>query len=306
VNRTTLAVVIANYNTRDYLARCLESIERYPPDFPFEVIVVDNNSHDGSAEMVRQTFPRVRLLANPDNVGFGPALNQGARASESDYVLLLNSDTEMLPGTLALPIREMERRPRVGMVAPEFVDRNGEIIQMSWGWTPLFLGEILQRIFSPRAVQEKPWRRRMVQRLQAKERLVPTLCGAAMFVRRQALESAGGMDEGFVLYFEDSDICVRIRQQGWNLLLLPKVRIIHHLGKSTVSRPGKMALIYRQSQLRFYRKHGSPVDRILLRLYLRWKFRQVYVAAERQKPEHLREHYRALRGVLSGTEHIGL
>ncbi len=306
MSRIVLSIVIVSYNTREYLERCLGSIERNSPEFSVQVVVVDNGSRDGSAEMVRERFPSVQLLANRRNAGFGPALNQGIRAVDSDFVLLLNSDTEVLSGTLSVPVREMQGRPEIGMAAPLFVDGSGRIIHMSWAWTPLFFGEILQRAFSPAAVQTKAWRRRLVERLQARERVVPTLCGAAMFVRREALDRAGGLDEGFVLYFEDSDLCVRVRKLGWRLLFLPQVRIIHHLGRSTASKPGKMTLLYRQSQLRFYRKHGTDLDRLLLRLYLWWKFRRIPVGGDSEAPADQREFGEKLRGVLRGTERVEL
>ena len=234
------------------------------------------------------------------------ALNQGIRATDSEFVLLLNSDTEALTGTLDIPVRALQSRSEVGMTTPVLVDGGGDIIQMSWAWTPLFLGEVAQRFFSPRSIQTTPWRRRLVERLQGRERVVPSICGAAMFVRREALERAGGVDEGFVLYFEDSDLCLRLRRLGWDLLLVPRARIVHHLARSTAARPGRMALLYCQSQIRFYRKHGSRTDRALLSLYLRLKHWRIYLLRRKGMPPDERDFHRALRGVLKGTERVGL
>ncbi len=298
-----LSIVIVSYNAREYLSRCLESIFRHAPPFPFEVIVVDNASKDGSPEMVRSEFPHVRLLANADNRGFGPACNQGWRAGDSDHVLLLNSDTEALPGTLEGLVQALEARTRAGVVVPLFVNGRGEVIQMSWGWTPLFWGEILQRLLSPRALQAGGWRHALAQWLQRRERTAPIVCGAAMTFRRKALEQIGGMDEDYVLFLEDSDICTRLWKAGWQVVFWPQQRIVHHLGKSSASQPGKIALLYRQSQLIFYRKHGGLLDRTLVSLYLRLKFWRIYFPP---KEGETREFYRRLRGILEHREKVSL
>lgn len=297
-----LAIVIVSYETREYLSRCLASIERNAPPFPFEMIVVDNASTDGSPEMVRSRFPAARLLANEDNRGYGPACNQGWRASGSEYVLLMNSDAEVLPGTLEKVVGALEARPLAGVLVPLFVNGEGEVIQMSWGWKPLFWGEILQRQLTPRTLERNGWRRRLVHWLQRRERTADIVCGAAMTFRRQALEQIGGMDEEYVLYLEDSDVCARLWRAGWQVVFWPGARMVHHLGKSSASRPGRVALLYRQSQLLFYRKHGSALDRALVQLYLRLKFWRIYFPPH--DPER-RDFYRSLRGVLAERERIG-
>jgi GT2 family glycosyltransferase len=299
--RHKLSIVIVSYNAREYLARCLASIDRYPPPFPYEVIVVDNTSQDGSPEMVRSQFPHVRLLANPDNRGYGPAGNQGWRAGDSEYVLLMNSDVEVTPGSLQGVVEALDKRPHAGVLVPLFVDGRGEVIQMSWGWKPLFWGEILQRQLTPRALEGGGWRRRLVQWLQRRERTAEIVCGAAMTFRRQALEQIGGMDEDYVLYLEDSDVCARLWKAGWQAVFWPHATMVHHLGKSSAAQPGKIALLYRQSQLLFYRKHGSLLDRALVQLYLRLKFWRIYFLP--RDPER-REFYQRLRRVLAEREKV--
>jgi len=301
--RPVLAIVIVSYNARDFLTGCLESIFRHPPRFPFEVVVVDNVSSDGSPQRVRERFPDVTLLANADNRGFGPACNQGWRAVDSEHVLLLNSDTEVLPGTLDALVGALEARPRAGVVAPLAVDGRGDTIQMSWGWTPLFLGEILQRFFAPRAIQRSATRRRIAQWLQRRERMAPIVSGAAMLFRRAALEQVGGMDEDYVFYLEDSDICTRLWRAGWQVWFSPQAKIVHHLGKSSASQPGKTALLYRQSQLLFYRKHGGFLDRLLIHLYLRLKYWRIYFPP---REAAAREFHRRLRGILESREKVTL
>ncbi|HVP14747.1 MAG TPA: glycosyltransferase family 2 protein [Terriglobales bacterium] len=301
--RDRLAIVIVSYEAREHLARCLRSIAKNAPPFPVSVIVVDNASRDGSPEMVRSEFPDVTLIANQENRGFGPACNQGWRASDSDHVLLLNSDTEVLPGSLEGMVNALDARPRSGVLTPLVVDGRGEVIQMSWGWEPLFWGEILQKTFSPRALERSRWRRALVRRLQRRECRAAILCGAALLVRREALEQVGGMDEGYVFYLEDSDLCTRLRKAGWLATFHPGESIVHHLGKSSASQPARAALLFHQSQLLYYRRHGSALDRLLVGIYLRLRFWRAYLPTRELEA---REFHRKLRGVLAGRERIAL
>lgn len=301
--RVRLAIVIVSYNTRELLARCLDSIFRHPAPFSFQVIVVDNDSKDGSPEMARERFPQVLVRANAENRGYGPAFNEGQRAVDSDQVLLLNSDTEILPGMLEGLAHALETRPRAGVIAPLSVDGEKKIIQMSWGWKPLFWGEILQKLMSPQVLQTSAWRRALARWLQRRERMAPIVSGAAMIFPREALNQVGGMDEDFVFYLEDSDMCARLWKAGWQVIFYPQEKIIHHLGKSSTSRPDRIALLFRQSQLLFYRKHGSRLDRALIQIYLRLKFWRIYFPPREPGP---REFYRQLRGVLDGRVKVAL
>jgi GT2 family glycosyltransferase len=156
---TTLCIIIPNYNGRDILERCLASIYKNPPAFPFDVVVVDNASADGSTDMARRLFPQTKIIFNADNKGFGPAANQGLRTADAQYLFLLNSDTEILSGTLDALVQGMEQNPDVAILGPEFTDGTGEIIQMSWGWHSLFWGEFPQKFFSPRPLRKSHFRR---------------------------------------------------------------------------------------------------------------------------------------------------
>jgi GT2 family glycosyltransferase len=298
-----LSIVIISYNTREYLCRCIESIHRHAPPFPFEIIVVDNASTDGSAEAVRTKFPGVQVRVAARNQGYSSACNAGIRAGHSDYVLLLNSDTEMLAGTLEELVQALTSRPRAGAMSPLFVDGRLETIQMSWGWQPLFLGEIVQAFFTPRALAGQPWRVAIVQALQRRERTVPILCGAAMLLRRSVLEAIGCMDEDYLFYLEDSDVCARVWKAGWEVVFTPKSRIVHHLGKSSAAQPYRIALLYRQSQQLFYRKHGTALDRFLLGVYLRIKFWRMYWPPRESAAS---DFYRDMRGLLENRIKIEL
>jgi len=252
--------------------------------------------------MVRESFPWARLVQER-NRGYSAACNAGVRAGDSDFVLLLNSDTEMLPATLTMLVEALEAHPRAGALCPTIVDGKREIQQMSWGWQPLFLGEILQRFFVPRALAAQPWRLRIVHALERRERTAAILCGAAMIFRRAVLAAIGGMDEGYVFYLEDSDVCTRVWKAGWQCVYDPRTQIVHHLGKSSAERPDRMSLLYRQSQLRYYRRHGTMLDRFLLGVYLRARFWRIYHPPREPAAGAF---YRQLRAVLENRAAIDL
>jgi GT2 family glycosyltransferase len=301
-----LTVVLVSYNAAPYLTRCLESLFRHPPSSGLDVVVVDNASRDGSPDEVRRRFPQVRLIANADNRGYGTACNQGLRGASTDYVLALNSDTEVLPGTLEGLVAAMDARPRAGILAPEFVDGGGQVIQMSWGWDSRFWGEVPQRLLSPENLRPDGWRMGLVRRLQSTERSVPIVCGAALMIRRRALEEFGLFDEGYAMYFEESDLCYRCRKAGWRVVFFPGVKLVHHLAKSSGGMPKKLALVYRQSQRHYYRKHGTALERVLLRAYLGLKFWRLalYAAFPRLDPDPA--FHDSLRRVLAGEETVTL
>lgn len=265
-----LSTIVVSYNSAEYLRRCLATLTETPSDM--EIILVDNASTDGSPEMVRNDFPGVHLVEGGGNIGFGAACNRGAARASGEFFLLLNSDVELRPDAIETLINALKARPIVGVACPELLAPGGGVLQMSWGWDPIVVGEFFQWCFSPQALARSPFRRKRVAHLQRTGRFVPYACGAAMLVRRAVFEELGGMDEEFVLYFEDADFCRRARERGWTIFFEPGAKAIHHLGKSSERNRDRASLVYRQSQWIYYRKYGSWWQRLLLKNYLRFKF----------------------------------
>jgi len=237
-----------------------------------QLVVVDNQSTDGTLEMMQGEFPDVRLIVSPRNAGFSYACNMGYRATTSPLVLFSNGDIRV-PGDFLERIREkMERNPDVGILSPELLSEEGSLIQMSWGWNLSFLGEFRAQFLSPKRVVNSAIINAVVRFLQRRERRVPIVAGACMLLSREMLDKVGGMDENFELYFEDADLCARCWKAGYQVLFTPNVRVFHGLGKSGDSIRKKIDLIYRQSQIYYYRKHNSALELALLKVYLAAKF----------------------------------
>ncbi|NJK80197.1 MAG: glycosyltransferase family 2 protein [Chloroflexaceae bacterium] len=247
-----LSIVIVNWNTADLLRDCLRSLAASTVAAGTEIIVVDNGSADDSAAMVHREFPTVRLIANRDNVGYTRANNQGLAASEGRYVLLLNSDTLVPPYTLAALLAFMERFPQVGACSPQLLRPDGLPQAFAFGsdpTPPYLLRRGLARLIVRRPLHN--WDVRHPLR-------VDWVSGACLLLRRAALVQSGPLDEAIFMYFEDNDLCRRLRQCGWQVVYYPRVAITHIGGQSLAKNP-RARRAYRESLRHFYRKHYGPL-----------------------------------------------
>lgn len=245
-----LSVCIPSWNTRELLRECLASIQA-TCRVPHEVIVVDNNSQDGSAEMVESEFPQVRLLRNEANRGYAAATNQGLAAAEAKLVVLLNSDTRFHYDALSGIKHFLEARPEAGAAAPVLRRPNGRI-QRSWGALPSLRTELARVLLLDR-LATLPWD------LHQQACPVESLMGACLMIRKRALEQVGVLDEEFRHYGEDVDLCWRLKQAGWELYLLPWLEITHHGAASSRRMRRQSWLNYHRSKCMLFRKHlGRP------------------------------------------------
>ncbi|MCS7066857.1 MAG: glycosyltransferase family 2 protein, partial [Fimbriimonadales bacterium] len=261
-----LSLCIVNWNTRELLRACLRSIYQYPPDEPFEVIVVDNASTDGSAEMVRAEFPQVILMANSENRGYARGNNQAMERAQGEFILLLNPDTEMRPNTLRNALRFLREHPEVGAIGAKQLFPDGRVQPSVRGFpTPRnLLFEVLGLArLCPRSRLLAAYRMRWFTYDHPMP--VDQPMGTFLMVRRAVLEQVGLMDEAFPLFFNDVDWCYRIWQAGWQIWFVPEVEILHHGGASTRQvRPAAIRESHRALE-QFYRKHYR--SRLPLPLY---------------------------------------
>jgi len=251
-----LAVVIVNYNTGDYLERCLASLGTHRGDIAIDALVIDNASVDGSHTRALDAHPWARLIENRENIYLSPAWNQGIRATAAPYVLLLNPDTEWWAGTLAGFVAVARAHPRAGIVGPMIRNLDGTVYPSG---RPLpsvvdavghgFLGPILPGNPFTRRYHMDGWDR-------ATEREVDWVSGACMLVPRKVFDEVGMLDEAFLLYGEELDLATRLRDAGWSILYTPDVEVLHALGVST-GRSRRMTVMHSASIYRYYRKHRA-------------------------------------------------
>jgi len=247
-----LSIIIVNWNTRDLLSQCLTSIYTCPSACPFEVLVVDNASSDGSVSMLREGFPQVRLIENQVNVGFAAANNQALSLIESPYILLLNPDTVVKPGALNELKEYLERNPQVGAAGARMLNPDGSL-QVSCYVAPTLFREFLRLVHLDRfwpgaSYQMDHWDITL-------PREVEIIQGACMMMRKKALDQVGLFDERFFIYTEEVDLCYRLRQAGWKLHWVPQAEVIHYEGQSTSQLAPEMFIHLYQSKLKFFRKH---------------------------------------------------
>jgi GT2 family glycosyltransferase/glycosyltransferase involved in cell wall biosynthesis len=259
---TPTAIIVVSWNTRELLAECLASIEATAPAADLETIVVDNASSDGSAAMVRERFPAVRLLANSSNFGFARANNQAIAATTAPYVLMLNSDARLTPGALQRLVARLDTMPRAGLVGAQLRGPDGAF-QYSHARFPSLTREALTLTGLGRLVYG-PWYPSAGPAFGDRARLVDWVGGACMLARRAALDAVGGLDDGYWLYCEEVDLCLAMQRAGWEVWYEPDAQVTHRIGASAYQLgPEREAHLYR-SRLRFFRKHhGAGAARLL-------------------------------------------
>ena len=261
-----VAAVVVSYNTRDDLLRCLASLRDHVT-MPMETVVVDNASADGSAEAVRREFPGARLVESAENEGFSRANNRGIRESSAPYILVLNSDAEVRPRAVETLTALLDERPDVGVAGPRTLGSDGTA-QVSFGPALTLLAEVRQRRLVRGVREGRPAALRAVEATSLRAHEPAWVSASCFLARRSALDAVGGFDEGFFLYEEDVDLCVRVRRAGWRVVFTPQAEVVHHLGRSMDQTPARARIEYHRSHVRYYRKHNGPIQAGLLRLVI--------------------------------------
>lgn len=234
--KVNLSIIILNYNTKDLLRDCLESIKKSQKNaFSFEVIVVDNASTDGSSQMIKKEFSRVKLIQSKRNLGFSGGNNLGLRKASGRYILFLNSDTVIKPESFKKMINFMDKNPQVGVSTPKTMLFSGGMdpdchrgFPTPWASIYYFLG--LEKLF-PKSKIFGQYHKFYLNLNEAHE--IDAGFGTFMFVRREALEQVGYWDENYFFYGEDLDLFYRIKKAGWKVMFYPEVLVIHHKGASS-------------------------------------------------------------------------
>jgi len=282
-----ISVLIVNRNGEQWIEGCLDSFSDEPRD-QIQIIVVDNDSTDRSAEIIERRFPHVALMPMGRNAGFAVANNLAAANAEGDALLLLNNDAWLEPGCLSRLRERLESDERLGLVAPKIVRPDGRS-QFVWAPDRSLLGEAVQRLRNPfegRALNHG-----------LGEQLLRAVFGqgwytaACVLLRRQAFEGIGGFDPSYFLYFEDADLCLRLRAAGWRLRWEPEATAVHAGGGRSLDDEAEAH--YRRSQLYYYYRHRPRWELAALKLKLglrygserldRW-LENVAEAAQRRRP----------------------
>jgi len=260
-----LSIIIVNFNSKAYLKNCLQSIINNNPQVPYEILVVDNASTDGSRKLIEQEFPDINLITNEKNEGFARASNKGAKVAKGEYLLFLNPDTIVMPGTLNQALDFIKNTGDAGVVGAKTLNQKGKIQPTAFGFPglirmmALILG--LNRYFK-------------ISRLKNYSRVINPyyVQGSFFLIRQDLFQKAGGFDEKFFLFFEDADLCQRVRERGFKIYYLPGATI-QHFGGSSQRFEGVKLERFVHSLLLFYEKHSSLKGQKRLKVALNLTFR---------------------------------
>ncbi len=260
-----LSIIIVNWNTKDLLLGCLESLFRYPPTWEFEVIVIDNASTDGSALLVRQRFPQIKLILNQSNKGFAQATNQGLKKMRGKFALLLNPDTKVMEISIDKMIEFMEAKEDVGISGCKIINPDGSLEASAFP-NPTLIDEIIS------GFRSIPFFKRYIDRYRIRylsqsngAMKVGWVTGACLMIRKKTIKEIGYLDEKIFLYGEDVDWCLRVQKRGWKVIYLPHICIFHFGGASMKKNVARK--IYSFYFKRFYltQKYRSGISLLLLK-----------------------------------------
>jgi len=256
-----LSICIVNHNTKRQLHHCIQSIlaDSQCGGMKLEISVVDNHSKDGSAKMVKKSFPSVKLIANSNNTGYAHGVNQAMEISKGDFLLVLNPDTIILPGTLENTVRFMLDHVDAGIVGCKVLNPDYSLQRSCRSFPSLsvffFENTFLDKIFPRSRVFGKPYLSYFAYDCAVS---VDVVLGAFMMIRREVVHRIGGFDERFFMYAEESDYCYRAKKAGWNVFFYPDAAIVHLGGESTKQESLKMFLELHKSHHIFVAKyHGA-------------------------------------------------
>ncbi|MEQ8677441.1 MAG: glycosyltransferase family 2 protein [Aggregatilineales bacterium] len=264
-----LSIIIVNWNVRDLLRNCLQSIyDNHKDNLTIEVIVVDSDSHDASVEMIQKEFEQVVLLAQSANVGFTKGNNIGLEVARGKYILLLNPDTEIIGDSLQQMVRFLEAHTDVGIAGPHTLNTDGTYQSTRRRFptimTAFFESTWLQP-FAPKAILEHFYVSEFADDATIE---VDWVQGSALMARREVYEQIGGLDTGFVMFSEEMDWCKRAKDAGWKVFYLGDALITHHGGKSTEQVTANKHIYFQESKLRYFHKHHGWLVASLLRAFL--------------------------------------
>lgn len=275
-----VSIIIVNYNTKNLLKNCLASVYEKTTEINFEIFVVDNNSTDGSCEMLEETFPNVKLIKNDKNLGFGAANNIAIKQSNAKYVFLLNSDTILLNNSIKIFFDFMENKnnQQIACCGGNLYDKDLNY-NCSYNFFPSIKEVFFKRLYLDKFFK-KYYREKIVPGFYIESNSineVDYVTGADMFIRKTVLNEIKGFDEDFYLYYEDSEMCSRMHKNGYKLVIIPDAKIIHLAGASS-KKNEKILKIAKQSELLFFEKcYGKNQRKVISAIQILGEIPRLFV-----------------------------
>ncbi len=252
----TTSIVIVGWNAKRYLEMCLDSLRKHPPRRSIEILVVDNASTDGTAEMIESRYPEVKLIKSSVNLGFTKGNNVAIRQARGRYIALVNADVVVFEGCMDRLADYLDEHPEVGSVGPQVLN-DDQTIQSSCRRFPTLWNNMCDAFGVATKFKGSKFLAGEHMFYFAYDRTTPVdvLVGCFFVVRRETFENVGLLDENLFIYAEEVDWCRRARNKGWDIVFYPGAQAIHFGGKTTAKFPVRFAVIQQRSILYFWKKH---------------------------------------------------
>ncbi|MBZ0283544.1 MAG: glycosyltransferase family 2 protein [Anaerolineae bacterium] len=266
---TDLSIIIVSWNVAQLLKACLNSVlQTNTTPYNIEIIVVDSGSIDETVEFLKHGYPKVKLLAQTENLGFTRCNNIGLAAAKGRHLMLLNPDTEVIGDALPQMIAYLDNNPMVGIIGPHTLNTDGTH-QSTRRRFPTLAVAIFESTwlqpFAPKSLLDRYYVREIADTATAD---IDWVQGSALMTRREVYTQIGGLDEGYVMYSEEMDWCRRAKDAGWRVIYLGSAQIIHHGGKSTEQATARKHIHFQESKLRYFHKYHGALTAQLLRTFL--------------------------------------
>lgn len=263
-----LSIIYVYYNTPVEIINSQTSLKNATKNISFEIIIVDNASPKSLPQEILQN-KKIHIISNTENLGFGKAVNQAAKGALGKYLLVINPDTVCMESSIKNMVEKMENDTKIGVLGPQLQKKNGEILH-SIGSVPglpgsLFVFSFLGRLFPKNSYSQKYWATNADRNATQETEIVG---GACMLFRKKVFEKVGGFDERFFMYFEEVDICLRIKKEGYKIVYFPKSVVIHFVGKSNANKKW-IQKTFEESRFKFFQKEHGTLPAILAETFLR-------------------------------------
>jgi GT2 family glycosyltransferase len=259
----SISIVIVTWNCKKYIEECLESLSAYRKDQKAEIIVVDNASHDGTPELIRDSYPEVTLIKNDHNLGFAKANNVGLRQISGEYVCLINSDVRVFDGCIEKMLSYMERNPRIGLLGPRMLGPDGKAYRSYMGRPTLwrnFCRAVALDVVFPKCELFSGLMMPYFDQNNIAE--VDVLNGWFWMTRREALNEVGLLDERLFVYGDDLDWSKRFDDMGWKVVYFPQAESLHYGGGSTARAPVAFSIEMQRANFHYWQKNFGYISQI--------------------------------------------
>ena len=266
-----ISIIIVSYNVKDYLKKCIQSIIKFSTNTSYEIIIIDNNSKDGSKEMLKKNLSnKMNLIFNSENLGFAKAVNIGLRHSKGDFLLLVNPDTVFIENIADKLKKYFQENRKVGIVGCKVLNKD-QTFQISSRRNFPYLHSLMFKLIGLTKCFPKNKFISSYNMTYLNENIISkniSISGACMMFQKKMIKNIGLFDERFFLYFEDTDFCLRAIKAGYEVIYYPKAQIIHHKGSSSKKNITDAKNYFDQSLLKFFKKYKHEYSFNFITLYI--------------------------------------